>query len=189
MADPGDLTTLTNVKLYLGLAATTADVKLAYMITAVSAWIKSNLNRDILSASYTEKLSGTGGAQIMTANYPVTAITQVLVDGVDVTANAVCDGRRTISLIPPTGGAPLAGCSRFNRGVMNVVLNYTAGFTKIPFDLEHVACRIVAWGYKEADRIGQVSKSLGGAETVSFSQLSIPAWALDSLKNWKKVVG
>jgi hypothetical protein len=34
-----------------------------------------------------------------------------------------------------------------------------------------------------------VSKSLGGAETVSFSQLSIPAWALDSLKNWKKVVG
>jgi hypothetical protein len=189
--DPGDLTTLDSVKTYLGTTANTVDDKLSPIITAVSAWIKSNLNRDILQASYTEILNGTGGRQIMTANYPVTAITQVTVDAIDVTQYAVCDGRRTISLtnsVSAMGGFSF-GAPTFRRDFMNVVLKYTAGFATVPFDLEHVACRIVAWGYSESSRIGQISKSMGGAETVSFSQLSIPKWALDSLTNWKKVVG
>ena len=190
MPDPGDLTTLTSVKLYLGLTANTADAKLATMITAVSAWIKSYLNRDILQTTYTETLNGTGGRQIMTANYPVTAVTQVLVDNVDVTTYAVCDGRRTISLTnlnnSPTGFS--FGCPTFRRDIMNVVVKYTAGFATIPFDLEHVACRIVAWGYSESGRLQQVSKSVNG-EVVSFSQLSVPNWAKDSLTNWRKVVG
>jgi hypothetical protein len=188
MADPGDLTTLESVKTYLGTTANTVDDKLSPIITAVSAWIKSNLNRDILQTSYTEILNGTGGQQIMTANYPVTAITQVLVDGVDVTANAITDGRRVISLVYPNSGTPWAGVSIFRRGIMNVVLEYTAGFATVPFDIEHVACRIVAWGYNESSRLQQVSKSMGG-EVVSFSQLSVPNWAKDSLNNWKKVVG
>jgi hypothetical protein len=179
MADPGDLTTLASVKLYLGIIATTADAKLSPMITAVSAWIKSYLNRDILQASYTETLNGTGTSQIMLANYPATAIKSVTVDGIDKTSCAVCDGRRVVSL---TDG------STFTRGFANVVIEYTAGYATVPFDLEHVACRIVAWGYNESSRLGQISKSMGGAETVSFSQLSVPNWALDNLKNWRKVV-
>jgi hypothetical protein len=188
MADPGDLTTLTSVKTYLGITADTADAKLSPFITAVSAWIKSYLNRDILLTDYTETLNGTGGRQIMTANYPVTAITQVLVDGVDVTASAVSDGRRTIGLVVRPAGTSIWDIPIFRRDIMNVVLKYTAGFATVPFDLEHVACRIVAWGYNESSRIGQISKSIGG-EVVAFSQLSIPNWAKDSLNNWKKVVG
>jgi hypothetical protein len=194
MADPGDLTTLDSVKMYLGITANSVDDKLSPIITAVSAWIKSYLNRDVLQATYTETLNGTGGRQIMTANYPVTAVIQVLVDGVDMTAQAVCDGRRTISLMPPTSGtvwpssSPWNAPTNFRRDIMNVVLKYTAGFAAAPFDLEHVACRIVAWGYNESSRLQQVSKSING-EVVAFSQLSIPNWAKDSLTNWKKVVG
>jgi hypothetical protein len=189
--NPGDLTTLDSVKTYLGIVANTTDATLSPIITGVSAWIKSYLNRDILSAAYTETLNGTGGRQIMTANYPVTAITQVLVDNIDVTSYAVCDGRRTISLtnsVSAMGGFSF-GAPTFRRDIMNVVLKYTAGFAVIPFDLEHVACRIVAWGYKERDHIGVTGKSMGGESVTGYSTASIPNWAKDSLSNWRKVVG
>lgn len=179
MPDPGDMTTLASVKTYLRLTATTADAKLAAIITAASAWVKSYLNRDILQADYTEILNGTGGRQVMTANYPVTAISQVTVDAFDVTQYAIGDGRRLITL---------KDGQTFRKDFMNVVLKYTAGFATVPADLEHTVCRIVAWGYKESDRLEQISKSMGG-EVVTFSQASVPSWALDNLKNWRKVVG
>ncbi len=180
MAD-GDLTTLQSVKTYMGVTADTLNDKLSSMITAVSAWIKQWLNRDIIEASYVERLDGTGTKRIQLANYPVMALQSVKVDGVDVTANAICDGRRKVTLVDTT--------NMFRRDVGNVQITYTAGYPadQIPADLEHTACRIVAWGYTESTRIQQNSKSMGG-EVVSFSTAMAPAWALENLKNWKKVI-
>jgi Phage gp6-like head-tail connector protein len=173
-----DLTTLGSVKVYLGITFDTADAKLSAIITACSAWIASWLNRDILQAPYTETMNGTGSRQIQLSNYPVTALSQVLVDGIDLTNYATSDGRRVVTL--PYG-------SSFTRGLSNVQITYTAGYATVPADLEHTACRMVAWGYTESSRIQQNSKSMGG-EVVSFSTAMAPAWALENLKNWRKVV-
>jgi hypothetical protein len=175
----GDLTTLDSVKLYLGITNNAADAKLSKLITGCSAWIKSFLNRDILQANYTETLDGTGTPRLILANYPVTALTQILADGIDVTAKVICDGRRKITL---TDG------SVFRRDVANVTIRYTAGYAEVPADIEHTACRLVAWGYTESSRIQQNSKSMGG-EVVSFSMASAPNWAKENLQNWRKVIG
>jgi hypothetical protein len=179
MPDPGDLTTLQSVKTYTGRTSGTADDKLSALITACSGWVKSYLNRDILQATYTETINGTGTRQILLGNYPVTSVTALLVCDHDVTSYALSDGRRTISLAP--------GGGIFDRDIANVSITYVAGFATVPADLEHVVCRLVAWGDAESGRLQQVSKSMGG-EVVTFSQASAPSWALDSLKNWRKVI-
>lgn len=186
----GDLTTLADVQAVCGDTVTGIDAKVSLLITACSAWVKSYLNRDILSTAYTETLNGTGGRQIMTANYPVTAITQVLVDNIDVTTYAVADGRRTISLTnlnnSPTGFS--FGCPTFRRDIMNVVVKYTAGFATVPADLELTVIRLVQWAIAEMKRPQQNSKSMQG-EVITFSTASAPKWALDNLNNLKKVIG
>jgi hypothetical protein len=51
-----------------------------------------------------------------------------------------------------------------------VTLQYTAGYAVTPPDLAQACVELVALRYRERTRIGEVSKSMGGAETVSYSQ-------------------
>lgn len=57
---------------------------------------------------------------------------------------------------------------RFNVGMANVNVVYTAGFSSVPADIEQVCIELVANKYKRKDRIGEVSKNLNGM-VVSYS--------------------
>ena len=57
----------------------------------------------------------------------------------------------------------------------------------MPAEIEQACIEVIAIRYKERDRIGQVSKSIGG-ETVSFSQKDFPDSVRTILNNYKKVV-
>ncbi|HEY5209901.1 MAG TPA: hypothetical protein VIJ42_10705 [Stellaceae bacterium] len=168
----GDLTTLDNVKGWLSppLTATADDQLLARLITAASRFIQTWLNRAIAARTYVETRDGDGGARLVFANAPVTAVASVTVDGRDV---------------PPAGGTHGHGYlfdpsmlylrgHRLSDGVQNVVVSYTAGYDATPPDIEQACIELVVLRYKERDRIGQVSKNLAG-EIVAFSQKDMPA--------------
>ncbi len=55
-------------------------------------------------------------------------------------------------------------------GIQNVVITYTAGYPSTPPEIAQACIELVALRYRERTRIGEVSKSLGGAETVTYSQ-------------------
>jgi hypothetical protein len=59
---------------------------------------------------------------------------------------------------------------RFNRGAQNVVVAYTAGYPTTPPEVAQACIELVSLRYRERTRIGEVSKSLGGAETVAYAQ-------------------
>jgi hypothetical protein len=59
---------------------------------------------------------------------------------------------------------------RFNRGCQNVVVAYTAGYAITPPEIAQACVELVALRYRERTRVGEISKSMGGAETVSYSQ-------------------
>lgn len=177
----GDLTTLANVKAFIPSmgTVTTFDALLGRLITAASSWIKSYLNRDILTTTYVETLDGTGTTGLMVGQYPITALTSLVVDGKDVTADAIFN-RRMIRL--KTG--------KFYTGVGNVVVNYTAGYAAAPSDLEQACIELVAWRFRERERLGLASKSLQtGGEVESYQTTDVPASVRTNLNNWKKVVG
>lgn len=178
----GDLTTLANVKGYLpGLANTNAmDAVLARLITAASAWIRDYLNRDILEASYTEVLDGSGGPRLFVGQYPVTAVSALAVDGQAVSPSGVVF--KGAMLTRTDGG-------RFGRGLSNVVVTYTAGYAAVPSSIEKDCITLVCWRYRERERLGLVSKSLQtGGEVESYQTKDVPDDVKTSLNNWRKVV-
>src|SRR5690348_4773590 len=58
----------------------------------------------------------------------------------------------------------------FPVGYNTVVVAYTAGYATTPLDVAQACIELVALRYRERTRIGEVSRSLGGAETVAYAQ-------------------
>jgi hypothetical protein len=166
----GDLTTLADVKAWLqtGQAAFPAsdDALLTRLVTASSQYIQAWLNRRIASADYVETRDGNGGRRLQFACFPVTAVLSLTIDGQVVPATTPSSAAGyTFS---PT---QLSVCGyRFNRRAQNVVVSYTAGYSTTPPEVAQACIELVALRYRERTRIGEVSRSLGGAETVAYAQ-------------------
>jgi Phage gp6-like head-tail connector protein len=174
----GDFTTLSDVKAWLqnGQSSfpTTDDALLSRLITAASQYIQTWLNRQIPLADYVEVRDGTGGHRLQFGCFPVVTIQSLTVDG---------------QMIPQAASICAAGYSfsasqlsvrgyKFCRGAQNVVIAYTAGYATIPPDIAQACIDLVALRYRERTRIGEISESFGGIETVSFSQKDLS----DSIK-------
>jgi hypothetical protein len=154
------------------------------LITAASQFIQTWLNRKIALQDWIEVRDGLGTAagarevRYQFAVFPVSAVSLVVVDGV------------TVPAIPPSPSAPGAPIYSYAaqagylftptqlvirgypvpRKAGCVTLRYTAGYPVPPPDLAQACIELVALRYRERTRIGEVSKSMGGAETVSYSQ-------------------
>lgn len=174
-----NLTTLAQVKSWLKLTVETDDTLLETLIEAASSFIESWLSRTLSSTAYTETRSGQGGVAMLFANYPVTAVESVIVDG---QAKAM-----TVDYLFDNLAVYLTRGDRFPNGVMNVQLAYTAGYATIPPAVAQACCELVGKKYRERDRIGQTSKTLAG-EVVSFSPSDLTAEVKSMLRNYQKVV-
>lgn len=177
-----DLTTLANLKAWipgLGTGTTPDDATLSRLITAVSLQIATYLSRPILqSQSYTDTYDGKDTTALPLANFPVTAVSSVTVDGFSIPAASppTPSAPQLGFTFTPTmlelvgGGWPFGPFYRFTRGYQNIVVAYTAGYTAGGNDLlvlEQACIEQCAVRYSERTRIGQKSKSLAG-EVVSY---------------------
>jgi Phage gp6-like head-tail connector protein len=166
----GDLTTLADVKTWLqtGSAAfpATDDALLTRLVGAASQYIQAWLNRQIASTDYLETRDGTGGHRLQFSCFPVTAVLSLTIDDQPVAAAASINaaGYRFSSTQLSVRG------HRFNRRAQNVVIAYTAGYATTPPDVAQACIELVSLRYRERTRIGEVSRSLGGAETVVYAQ-------------------
>jgi len=166
----GDLTTLADVKTWLqtGQAAfpTTDDAMLTRLVTAASQYIQTWLNRQVASTGYVETRDGTGGHRMQFACFPVTAVASLTIDGQTVSSA----GSATAAGFTFSATQLLLRGYRFSRGVQNVIFAYTAGYSTTPPEIAQACIELVALRYRERTRIGELSRSLGGAETVAYTQ-------------------
>ena len=51
-----------------------------------------------------------------------------------------------------------------------MIVTYTAGYAATPPDIAQACIELVSQRYRERSRIGEVSRALGGGETVTYSQ-------------------
>ena len=179
----GDLTTVANLKAWLGITGSTDDALLARLVTAASQWVQNWLSRDLLSAARSEVRNGTGSATMVLANRPVTAVASLMINGQAVPASS---GHSQPGYFFSDSTLFLRGYT-FTRGQGNVTVSYTAGYASIPPELEQACIELISVRYRERDRIGHVSKSLGG-ETVTFSQKDAPDSVITILKQYESVV-
>lgn len=178
-----DLTTLENTKAWLGIQTTDDDALLTRLIASASEFIQTWLNRSFASQAYNEVRDGTGGCRMVFADYPVTSVQGVVVDGRPIPASTdfgTPGYRFDANRIILTGYV-------FSRGIGNVQLAYTGGFTETPKEIEQACIELVSLRFKERDRIGHQSKTLG-SETVSFIVKDMPDAVQTILNNYRKVV-
>jgi len=177
-----DLTTLADVKAWNNITVSTYDASLTALITAVSTAIQNGLGRQFASASYTETRDGQDTAGLMLANYPVTAVSSLTIDGVAIPA-AVGQGA---GYIVHQFGVSLRGYSA-PRGVKNVVVSYTAGYSTVPEDIGQAAINLVSLVHASRNTVGVRSKTLGG-ETITYTDTAIGKIARVELSHYLKVV-
>lgn len=178
-----DLTTLVNLKAWLSVTSSTDDVLLARLITSASNYIETYVSRVFEQQSYTERRDGNDNTYMVFANYPVTAVTSLTINGIDIAAspdNAVLSAGYGFD----DGQIWLQGFA-FSRGKGNVVMSYNAGYSETPAAIEQACIELCSLRYRERDRIGQVSKTIGG-EVVTFSQKDMSDSIATILEQYKK---
>ena len=178
-----NLTTIENVKGYLGISVATDDALLDRLVTSASAYIQSWLNRTFFAQTYTDTFDGMGFNSRMVSNYPILSVTNVIVDtqSIPLAPNALASG-----YVIAERRIMLRGY-QFNSGVLNCSVTYTAGYASVPPEIGQACIEIVANRYREKDRIGLTSKGLAG-ETIAYSQKDFPDSVRTILNNYKKVV-
>jgi hypothetical protein len=167
----GDLTTLDDVKTWLQTGQSafpdTDDALLTRLITAASQFIQTWLKRQIASGDWQEVRDGTGGQRLAFANSPVTAVLSLSIDGLQILP-APSDGGFDVGYVFSPTELALRGYV-FTRRAQNVLVTYTAGYAATPPDVAQACIQLVCQRYRERTRSGEVSRAMGGGETVSYS--------------------
>ena len=188
----GDLTTLADVKAWLQTGQTafppTDDALLTRLITAASQYIQTWLNRQIVQSDYIEVRDGTGGQRLQFGCFPVSAVQSVTIDGITIPPaqpSGPNTGLTAGYVFSPTQLA-VRGYS-FTRGAQNVVIIYTAGYPVVPPEIGQACIELVTLRYRERTRIGEVSKSVGGGETVTYAQKDMSSPIMTLLQQYRLV--
>jgi hypothetical protein len=184
----GDLTTLADVKAWLKTGQSafpiTDDALLTRLVTAASQYIQSWLSRPIASADYLEVRDGTGSQTLQFACFPVTEVAAVAIN--DQVVPRATSARGAGYTFSPTQ-LSVRGY-RFSRGLQNIAISYTAGYATVPPDIAQACIELVCLRYRERSRIGELSRSLGGAETVAFSQKDLSEAIKTLLQQYRTVI-
>lgn len=179
-----DLTTVNAVKAYIGKTDPADDGLIQTLVSAYSQAVRSFTSRDFSVQSYDLWRSGRGNVSIALPQWPLVSVQGVTVDGQVIPAQAswgTYGYRFTDREIILDGAA-------FSWGNSNVRLQFTAGYTTIPSDIDEAVCELVALRYKmRGDNIAWTSKSLAG-ETISLNTKDMPAQVAMVLKQYANPV-
>lgn len=179
------LVALSEVEAWLQLSSGNSDeALLTRLINAASAFVETWCSRTFTATAYVEPRNGNGQTRVTPNSGPLIAVSSVLIDGTSIPATSV--GATTNGFFVVGKSIYLRGYA-FNRGEMNVVLSYTAGFATIPADVQQAVIELVAMRYRERDRIGMSSVNAGG-ETTSYVIKDMPPSVATLLTQYRVVV-
>ena len=184
------LVDLETVTAFLNADASNADQQaiLTYYINTASALCNTITMRKLKSRDLTEYYSGDGTNIILTNEYPITAITAVY-DDLDRTYDSDTQIDSDDLAIRPDGLAYMIvyDGGAFNTGIKNIKVQYTAGYTTIPYDLQQACLEIIAYYFKntEENRFGVTSRTIGGG-SVTIETNKIPDSAMAILGRYSR---
>jgi hypothetical protein len=170
---PRDLCGLRAVKDWLGVKNHDSDALLQRLITFESRTIERALGRPVLPEGRRDVVVGYGSATFMPPATPIRDVESVTIGGAALAVNhdALTVWRRDGLNWPRNARIEIA---------------YTAGLDAVPFDLEQACIELVAFHYRERDRVGMASKSLAG-ETTAYITRAMPQSVEARLAPYRKV--
>ncbi len=180
---------LSDVHTYLSITNTNSDALLTALITNASAIIESYCCRVFGVNPYTDTYNGNGLRKLYLANGPIQSVTTVTIDGYAIppastplTGGYVFDS--DILYLRPGTISGYGDC--FNRGVQNVVVEYTAGFPSVPPDIAQACIELVASKYKASQRVDVKSEGLGPNQSTTYSIADMPASVKSAIRRYQR---
>ncbi len=164
----GDLTTFDSLRQWLDVttAIPNNDIPmLEGLITSTSDWIHRWLNRFLPLADYEEIQNGQGGFTMVTANFPIISVLSLFIDDVEIPR---APSVRTIGYRFNDTAIVLRG-SRFTRDLQNVVVQYRAGFARIPPAASQACNELVTKQYRERARVGVKQETIVGVDSYTYN--------------------
>lgn len=187
-----DLCALDDVKTYLGITTNAEDALIKALITQASAQIENYCNRTFAQTTYTETRNGRGSRTMFMRQIPIVSVTALTIDGVTVQASSnpqtygyVFDDERIYLRGTSPSYGPYGQPDCFSRGVQNVVVTYTAGFSAIPGDVAQACIELVAWKRAKRNRIDKTSETLGTQQTQAYSLADMPASVKSAINSYR----
>jgi hypothetical protein len=173
------LTTLPMAKQHLniGPSDTSQDTRLELFINAATSRIESMTDRLLKEGSIAELQHGGRQDLLLLRQYPITAVTEVRIDG----TKTFTDPNTIVTpdqYIIGDDGNTLAFKFFLPRGTNNIKIIYTAGYNSTDYagrlaELEMCCLWLVEWFYRHRDRadMGRTSKSKGDESTGILAQM------------------
>ena len=143
------------------------DALIDNLIDATSARIESYCNRKFLSRSYTEYYDGVGASTLYTDNYPILSVASIYDDAVwewDVSTLITGTSYRIAnsnSIVAKSGYS-------FSSGSQNIKITYTAGYTTVPYDIEHACVVEIFRVFDKVKDIGVFSRTTATGDTSTY---------------------
>jgi hypothetical protein len=162
------LTTVANVKTYLGVVGSADDALIENLIDRVTNFIQKYCNRNFTRSNYDEYYDGSGTGYLFLPSYPIVSVALLEIDDV---AEASTD----YAIYAETGMIRLRN-GKFNDGILNVHVTYTAGYANVPKDLEQACTEIVAMKYysRGTEKFGVTARNFGEGGAISYER-TLPA--------------
>jgi hypothetical protein len=179
------LATLSQLKQFIGnVPDPTDDELLTRLLDASAELIERSCSRVFGATIFSETRDGNGLDFMVFSNRPVVSVGSLTINGQTVpqSANYASGGW----VLASAWKIALRGSYRFHEGIQNVSVIYTAGYATIPPDLTQACCLVAALAYKERDRMGIDSKSVGG-ENISFTKDDLPPSVQAVIHNYRNV--
>ena len=183
----GDLAAVSDAIAWLQIDAQTIDVSIVTrLVTAASGFITQWLGRSIVPQDYEELRDGLGPSspRFVFAQFPVTAVLLVVVDGVTIQpippAQPAAPGMAVPTFASSRAGYLFTPTSLTIRGFWIplkkscVTLQYTAGFAVVPPELQQACIELVAQKYRERTRVGVASENVAGVGGQTYSIADMP---------------
>jgi len=186
------------------------DAVLQTMITSASEMFLDRTGFASMNSvgTFDEFYDGNGNATLMLRQNPIVAVTGVFIGTVSVqqSTSALLPGwvidpsLKAIRLRNGGGGvygvpftfaqyaAYQSGWTTygFPRGILNVEVQYTAGYSAVPFDVNDKVTQLVAVNYKRRSWIDQMTQALQGAGTTTFHKWIWPPEVEDCIRRYQR---
>lgn len=171
------LTTLDDVKEYLKIDLTdkNQDALLESLIDASSNAIENYCNRKLKEQSFIDEYDGTGSSNLFLEQLNLSSITSISVDGTAVDSSEYKFRKN---------GIAVRLNSVWPKGILNITVEYKAGYATIPADLELACKHLVNFYYKT--EIADFSRTFGDGMVIRPEAWPIQVKAL--LSPYKKVL-
>lgn len=182
-----DLIQLAEFKTWANIQSTNDDTLLSTLITQVSQEINSYLNRTLYQTTYTLVCDGKGQQRLTLPNWPVTAISAVVISGVTIPQSP--DGIQSGWVMDPNGAQRLTLIGyTFTPGLSNVSITYTAGYTAFPADLVMAAKIVVTLRYRAKTVAGKDSATGPAGQSASYAnKAEFPPEVVGVLNSYRRV--